>query len=122
MRRPGYVMLLIAGILYVAIGIALMAYIVLGSIFLSFDGVNDATVAVAIFSGIYSLLWITLGVIGIFQRNGFIGIRLLIFLIAAVCIDAIITVFLLGLVYGLVVLLYLPVPILYAIGAYRNKL
>jgi len=115
-------MLLIAGILYVAIGIALMAYIVLGSIFLSFDGVNDATVAVAIFSGIYSLLWITLGVIGIFQRNGFIGIRLLIFLIAAVCIDAIITVFLLGLVYGLVVLLYLPVPILYAIGAYRNKL
>jgi len=109
-------MLLISGILYIVFGAIMIGVTIHGLVTYGF---NEPGAIFGIFMGAYGLFWIVLGTVGIFKRNSF---DKMLPLIIAAAVDAALIIPLNIFAGNFIFILYLPLPALYALGAYRNKL
>ena len=113
MRSRGKYFLLVAGILYIAYG---LFSLIAGTWVTLSEGLNGSNIHNMI-HGLYAL---TIGIIGIvFSRNYYKHV-----LLTSLAVADIVWVIPMSLLVGnfLIILIYLPVPVLYIIGAQKNKL
>ena len=118
MRRPGYFRLLSTGILFVAVGLFVIGWMIVGTFTYGFYGARGISVTAFSVWMLIGLFNIILGVVGILRRNGFDGMTPLI-IAARIYASVVALLFLLS--PNIVFFLFLPIPIVYAAGASRNN-
>jgi len=115
MKLPGFYLLLISGFLYIVIG-GLLVYAQIVNFLAEEEGLN--LVWTVVYSS-FSLFMIVVGVLGVLRRNAFTGMKLLTALSLGQGIPMAFFSLLFFNPFALVV--FVALPTLYCIGAYKNE-